>query len=160
MDVIQALDDLASIVEDAKAMPLSSSCLINRAEVLELIDEIRDALPEALSRADSVLRDRSAVLESGRAEAEALIEEAREEQKRLVSAHEVYLVALADADALRVEAAADIERQRREADDYIDARLASFEVLLQKTLTVVERGRERLRQDAEDDYDDLGPLPG
>lgn len=160
MDVMTGLDELASIVEEAKAMPLSASCLINRAEVLDLIDEIREALPEALSRADTVLRDRSAVLESGRVEAAALIDQAREEQQRMVSAHEVYLVAVAEADAVRAEAAEEAERKRREVDDYIDARLASFEVLLQKTLNVVERGRDRLREDLAEDEDDLGPLPG
>ena len=149
MDVIERLDELAAIVEEAKAMPLSASCLVNRSEVLGLIDEIREMLPVALSHADLVLRDRQSVLEGGRAEANAIIDAAHEEQRRLVSQHEVYLEAIREADAARSALESELEAMRFETDDYIDARLAAFEVTLHKTLTTVERGRERLREDAE-----------
>jgi len=149
MDVIERLDDLAAIVEEAKAMPLSASCLVNRAEVLGLIEEIREMLPMALSHADLVLRDRQSVLEGGRAEANAIIDAAHEEQRRLVSQHEVYLEAIREADAARSTLESELEAMRFETDAYIDGRLAAFEVTLHKTLTTVERGRERLREDAE-----------
>ena len=149
MDVIERLDDLAAIVEEAKAMPLSASCLVNRAEVLGLIDEIREMLPTALSHAELVLRDRQSVLEGGRAEANAIIDSAHEEQRRLVSQHEVYLEAIREADAVRAALVNELEAMRFETDDYIDGRLAAFEVTLHNTLTTVERGRERLREDAE-----------
>ena len=149
MDVLERLEDLAEMVEDAKAMPLSASCLVNRNEVLDIIEEIREMLPDALNRADSVLRDRQSVIESGRVEADAIIESAREEQRRLVSQHEVYLEAVREADAARAALAGELEDMRRQTDDYIDGRLAAIEVLLHKTLTAVERGRDRLREEAE-----------
>lgn len=160
MDVDQRLDELAQMVEQAKAVPLSASCMVNRAQVLDVIDDIRDALPRSLSDADQLLAEREAVVAEGRLEAQRLIAEAREEQVRMLSQHEIYLVAVAEAEALRAETEEETYRMRRETDDYIDARLATFEITLHKTLTAVERGRDKLRGQVEEDYpEDDQPLP-
>lgn len=160
MDVDQRLDELAQMVEQAKAVPLSASCMVNRAQVLDVIDDIRDALPRSLSDADQLLAEREAVVAEGRLEAQHLIAEAREEQVRMLSQHEIYLVAVAEAEALRAETEEETYRMRRETDDYIDARLATFEITLHKTLTAVERGRDKLRGQVEEDYpEDDQPLP-
>lgn len=162
MDVDQRLEELATMIEEAKAVPLSASCMVNRAAVLDLIDDIRDALPSSLSDADQLLNEREAVVAEGRREADRLIALAREEQLRMLSQHEVYLVAVAESEALRAETFDEVTRMRRETDDYIDARLATFEITLHKTLTAVERGRDKLRGQAEqlEEYDDEdGPVP-
>lgn len=151
MDVDQKLDELAQIVEQAKAVPLSASCMVNRAQVLDLIEDIRDALPSSLSDADQLLAEREAVVAEGRREADLLIAQAREEQVRMLSQHEIYLVAVAESEAIRAETDEETYRMRRETDDYIDARLATFEITLHKTLAAVERGRDKLRGQAEEE---------
>lgn len=151
-DVQERLHELAILIEDAKAMPLSASCLVNRAQVLDLIEEIRQMLPAAVMQADQVIADREAVVAAGRRDAERMIERARNEAARMVSDHEVYLAAVAEAQALRADVAEEAQRMREETDDYIDARLATFEITLTKTLQAVDRGRQRLRTQA---YDEL-----
>jgi cell division septum initiation protein DivIVA len=161
MDVDEKLEELAQLIEDAKAVPLSASCMVNRAHVLDLIEEIHDLLPESIGQADTLLAERSAVVEDGRREADRILAEAREQQVRMLSQHEVYLVAVAEAEAIRTEVAAETEQMRRETDDYIDAKLANFEIVLNKTLQVVERGRDKIRGD-EPEADFSGgdePLP-
>ncbi len=145
MDVQERLDELTVLVEDAKSMPLSASCIVNRTQVLDLIEEIRQLLPESVHRADELLADREAVVQDGRREADRILERARAEADRMVSEHEVYLAAVAEAEALREETLEDTARMRRETDDYIDGKLATFEITLHKTLQAVDRGRERLR---------------
>ncbi len=160
MDVDQKLDELAQIVEQAKAVPLSASCMVNRAQVLDLIEDIREALPTSLSDADQLLAEREAVVAEGRLEADHLIAQAREEQIRMLSQHEIYLVAVAEAEAIRAETEDETFRMRRETDDYIDARLATFEITLHKTLAAVERGRDKLRGQVEEEIlDEDEPLP-
>lgn len=162
VDVDQRLEELSVLVEEAKAVPLSASCMVNRAVVLDLIDDIRDALPSALSDADQLLAEREAVVAEGRREADRLIAEAREQQLQMLSQHEVYLVAVAESEALRAETLDEVTRMRRETDDYIDGRLATFEITLHKTLAAVERGRDKLRGQAEleEEYpEDEGPVP-
>ncbi len=156
MDVQERLTELAVLIEDAKSMPLSASCIVNRPLVLDLIDEIRHMLPEAVHRADAILADREEVVLEGRREANRIIDRARSEADRLTSEHEVYLAAVAEAQALRSQSAMESERQRRETDDYIDAKLATFEITLQKSLQIVDRARDRLRGQI---YQDLAPEP-
>lgn len=145
MDVDEKLEELAVLVEQAKAVPLSASCMVNRGQVLDLIEEIRELLPESLSDADHLLAERETVVEEGRREAERLIAAAREEQVRMLSQHEVYQVAVAEAAAIRAEVEEETARMRQETDDYVDGKLATFEVALHKTLQAVERGRDKLR---------------
>jgi len=154
VDVQERLDELKVLVEDAKALPLSASCMINRAQVLDLIEEIRHLLPEAVHQADELLADREAVVQDGRREADRILERARADADRLVSEHEVYLAAVAEAEALTRYTAGETARMRKETDDYIDGKLATFEITLQKTLTTVDRGRERLRSQM---YQELAP---
>lgn len=157
MDVEDKLDELTQLVEEAKAMPLSASCIVNRAQVLDLLDEIRALLPDSLHEADSLLSSREQVVAEGQREADALLERARREQDRLVSEHEVYVAAVAEAQHVRDEAYGEAERVRREIDDYVDHKLANFEVVLQKTLQTVERGRDKIR--GRQAYDELGEQP-
>ena len=85
------------------------------------------------------------MLANARAEAESILEQARSERENLLSSTEIVGAARNEADRIRDEAREDARRLRLEADDYVDAQLAKFEILLQKTLATVERGRENLR---------------
>ncbi|MFM8896273.1 MAG: hypothetical protein ACKOE2_13125 [Actinomycetales bacterium] len=152
--VQERLHELAVIVEDAKSVPLSASCMVNRAQLLDLIEEIRVVLPTAVREADQLLADRDAVIDEGRAHAQRIIERARAEGARMVSEHEIYQAAVDEAQALRNQVADEVDRMRAETDDYIDAKLATFEITLNKTLTTVDRARQRLRSMG---YEDLAP---
>ncbi len=154
MDVQERLDELTVLVENAKSMPLSASCILNRSQVLDIVEEIRQLMPESVYRADELLADREAVVQDGRREADRILAQARATADSLVSEHEVYLAAVDEANALRSEAAAQTQQMRVETDDYIDAKLATFEISLQKTLQTVDRGRERLRSQM---YQELAP---
>jgi cell division septum initiation protein DivIVA len=138
------LDALTTLVEEARSMPMSASCIVNRAEVLELLDEVRAALPDSLAEAERVLLNRSGVVDEGRAEAERLLDAAYAERERLVSESEIIRQAEIESERIIHEAHAEGDRMRGEVDDYVDARLAHFEVLLEKTLATVHRGRVKL----------------
>ena len=164
MDVHDKLDELSALVENARAMPMSASCVVNRGHVLDLLDEVRALLPDSLALADDVLADREDIVAAARVEADRVIADAEERARLLVSEHEIYRAAVAEADAVRADADAEAARMRRETDDYVDAKLANFEVALHKTIAAVQKGRDKIR--GRHDYDDLGgpvddtPLPG
>ena len=145
MQVHDKLAELGALVEDARAMPMSASCILNRGEVLTLLDEIQRALPEDLDRAERLLADRDIVIDLGRQEAERLVEKGRQEQLRLVAETEVAKEADEEAERIIKAAQTDADALRAEVDDYVDAKLANFEVVLNKTMQAVIRGRDRLR---------------
>ena len=174
-DLEEVLDHLSALVEEARALPMSSSCVVHRGEVLDLVDEARRVLPGELEDARRLLGERDDLLEQARAEADRLVTQAREEHERLLQeAHEeqTRLVeqtavwsraqleadrtleqASADADRLLAQAEADATAMRLQTEDYVDGKLANFENVLSTTLATVQRGRERLS--GRSDLDDL-----
>jgi F0F1-type ATP synthase membrane subunit b/b' len=166
MDAQAKLDQITELVESAKSMPLSASVLVNKTEILALLDELRAALPEELREAQWVIKDREDVIDGGRKEADRIIADARTEAARLVSRTEVMRSATDEAGRVVEEAKENARQMRLEVEDYVDAKLANFEVVLHKTLGAVERGRDKLRgrHELEELRDgsvlDEPPLPG
>ncbi len=159
MDVQKKLDEIVASVEGARSMPMSASCVVNRADLLGMLAQVRDALPESLSRAQALLGDREQMVAEAQAEAERIIESAHQHRGSLVSDTEVARRSQEEADRILGEARREAEEIRAEADDYVDSKLANFEVVLTKTLGSVDRGREKLlgRADGDGPDDDEAP---
>jgi vacuolar-type H+-ATPase subunit H len=170
MDIASRIQQLEELIMVAKSMPLSSSVLVNREEVLELVQEMRASLPEEIKQARWVVKDREQLLAKARRDAEQLIQKALSEQAQLVSREEVVKASMQEAERILSEARDQARQIRLEAEDYMDQKLAAFEATLTrtveqiaqirevqeqqasrieeqltKTLQQVERGRERLR---------------
>ncbi|MFG2288809.1 ATP synthase F0 subunit B [Streptomyces sp. NPDC048595] len=144
MDVQKKLDDIVATVAGARSMPMSASCVVNRAELLALLEEVRAALPGSLAQAQELLGGREQMVEQARAEAERIIESAHAQRGSLISDTEVARQSQDEADRILSEARREAEEIRAEADDYVDSKLANFEVVLTKTIGSVDRGREKL----------------
>ncbi|MFI9343793.1 ATP synthase F0 subunit B [Streptomyces sp. NPDC052773] len=144
MDVQKKLDEIVAAVSSARSMPMSASCVVNRAELLSMLEEVRAALPDSLARAQELIGDREQMVEQARQEAERIIASAHAERGSLISDTEVARRSQAEADRILAEARKEAEEIRAEADDYVDSKLANFEVVLTKTLGSVGRGREKL----------------
>ncbi|MEG3629055.1 cell division initiation protein [Streptomyces poriticola] len=144
MDVQKKLDEIVTMISGARAMPMSASCVVNRAELLSMLDEVRAALPDSLAQAQELIGDRDHMVTQARAEAERIIGAAHAERGSLISDTEVARRSRAEADRILTEARREAEEVRAEADDYVDSKLANFEVVLTKTLGSVGRGREKL----------------
>ncbi|MER7397762.1 ATP synthase F0 subunit B [Streptomyces sp. NPDC000151] len=144
MDVQKKLDEIVETVGHARSMPMSASCVVNRAELLAKLEEVRAALPGSLAQAQELLGGREQMVEDARAEAERIIESAHAQRGSLLSETEVARQSQEEADRILAEARREAEEIRAEADDYVDSKLANFEVVLTKTIGSVDRGREKL----------------
>ncbi|MBG0852260.1 cell division initiation protein [Streptomyces spinoverrucosus] len=144
MDVQNKLDEIVSAVSSARGMPMSASCVVNRADLLAMLEEVRAALPDSLAQAQELIGGREQMVEQARQEAERIIQGAHAERGSLISDTEVARRSQAEADRILAEARQEAEEIRAEADDYVDSKLANFEVVLTKTLGSVGRGREKL----------------
>ncbi|MFF4350821.1 DivIVA domain-containing protein [Streptomyces sp. NPDC001530] len=144
MDVQKKLDEIVAAVGSARSMPMSASCVVNRAELLSMLEEVRQALPGSLAQAQELIGGREQMVEQARQEAERIIESAHAERGSLISDTEVARRSQNEADRILAEARTEAEEIIAEADDYVDSKLANFEVVLTKTLGSVGRGREKL----------------
>ena len=156
-------------------MPLSSSALLNREEVLEMLQQMQEELPEEIKQARWVVKDREDLLGKARADAERIVADAHDDQLKMARREEVVERARLEADGILDQAEARSRQIRKEAEDYVDAKLAQFEIALRKiledsqvatkglarTLDTVEVGRDRLRNPATTAEQEFGPIdPG
>ncbi|WP_343245944.1 ATP synthase F0 subunit B [Streptomyces sp. SID5785] len=144
MDVQKKLDEIVAAVGSARSMPMSASCVVNRADLLSMLEEVRQALPGSLAQAQELIGGREQMVEQARAEADRIIETAHAERGTLIADTEIARRSQDEADRILAEARQEAEEVRAEADDYVDSKLANFEVVLNKTLGSVGRGREKL----------------
>jgi len=144
MNVVERLDAAIAMVEEARSVPLSASCVIHRGELLEVLDFAKGAMPADLAAAEQIIASRDLILEEARLSADTLITHAREEVARMVEQTEIVSAARAEANRILAEVQEQARVEREEIENYIDSRLATLEVILNKTLDVVQRGREKL----------------
>ncbi|MEV6790507.1 cell division initiation protein [Streptomyces sp. NPDC051320] len=144
MDVQKKIDEIVDTVGSARSMPMSASCVVNRAVLLAMLEDVRQALPGSLAQAQELIGGREQLVEEARAEAERIIEAAHAQRGSLISDTEVARQSQDEADRLLAEARREADEIRAEADDYVDSKLANFEVVLTKTIGSVDRGREKL----------------
>ncbi|MFB7498644.1 cell division initiation protein [Streptomyces sp. NPDC056161] len=144
MDVQKKLDEIVTAVSSARAMPMSASCVVNRADLLAMLEEVRQALPGSLAQAQELIGGREQMVEQARQEAEQIIQHAHAERGSLISDTEIARRSQDESDRILAAARKESEEIRAEADDYVDSKLANFEVVLTKTLGSVGRGREKL----------------
>jgi hypothetical protein len=144
MDSVEKLTSAITMVEEARGVPLSASCVVHRGEMLELLDEAREALPNDLESAQKLIAARDAIIEEGRVSAEQMIAMAREDVARMVEQTSIVQLARDEARKILDEARTLGDQEKQEVEEYIDGRLATLEVILNKTQDAVARGRERL----------------
>jgi vacuolar-type H+-ATPase subunit H len=151
MDSIEKLNTAIAMIEEARGVPLSASCVVHRGEMLEILQSARDFLPVDFLTAESILNDRDQIIDEGRSSAEAMIATTREDVSRMIEQTSIVQAARDEAQRILVDARAVAEEERHEVEAYIDARLATLEVILNKTLDAVARGRERLEGAGDND---------
>ncbi len=141
------------IIEGTRALPLSSSVkLDNKEEVLELLDEACNRLPEETKQARWLLKEREEFLAKMQREGEDILLAARLQAERMVQRTEIVREAQVTARRTVDEGRQEARRLRLEAEDYCDQKLAAFEVVLDRTIKTVAAGREKLSA--------VTPLPG
>jgi F0F1-type ATP synthase membrane subunit b/b' len=156
MDSIEKISTAITMIEEARGVPLSASCVVHRGEILEILEGARDYLPADLFEAEKLLATRDQIIEDGRVSAETMVATAREDVSRMVEQTAIVQSARDEAQRILDEARDQAAAEREEVEAYIDGRLATLEVILNKTMEAVARGRERL--EGADDKDVLSQL--
>ena len=135
----------ADLIGGARPMPLSASVMINRDEVLELIEEGIARLPEELRSARWLLKEREEFLAKVQREGDDILDAARARAERMVQRTEVVKAAEQRARSIVEAAEASARRMRHEVEDFCDQKLAQFEIVLERTTKMVQAGRAKLQ---------------
>jgi F0F1-type ATP synthase membrane subunit b/b' len=139
-----ALQHLRELIDTARTMPMSASVLVNRDEAIELLERAKQNLPAELRHARWLLKERQEYLEQAKREGNELLESARVQAERMVERSDIVREARRGAQQIIADAEAEARRLQHAAEDYVDQRLSALEGLLERTLSGVRKGRDRL----------------
>ncbi len=143
------LHRVLELVEAARPIPLSASAKINnKEEIVDLLQEAIEALPTELRDARWLRKQREEYLAKMRADGDDLLDAARARAERMVQRTEVVKAAEQRARHIVERADAEARRLRLECEDYCDQRLAAFEIVLERTMSWVSAGRQKLQATA------------
>lgn len=145
MDAFEIVDRIEEFLDKSKRVPFSSNIIVNETEIYDLIDELRNMLPEEFKQSRWIVKERENMIGEAKRYSEKIIREAKEKAEILVSETEVLKNATRKSEELMAAVEARARTIRLEAEDYADEKLANLEVILHKLLTAIEKGREQFR---------------
>ena len=145
MDALEIIDKIEELLDKGKKVPFTSNIMISENEIYEILDELRNVLPEEFRQARWIVKEREGMIEESKRQSDRIIREAKERAEMLVNEAEILKNAKRQAENLLSIAEAKSRTIRLEAEDYADEKLAGFEAALHKILAAIERGREQFK---------------
>jgi hypothetical protein len=136
---------LLDVVATARPVPLSTSAMINKDEVIVLVEQALASFPREVTESRWLLKERDAYLKKATGEAEEILGSAKARAARMIERSELVRAAEAKARQILESAESDARRMRLEVEDYCDQKLGSFEIVLERTMRLVAAGREKLQ---------------
>jgi cell division septum initiation protein DivIVA len=168
IDIMFLVEQLESLVATGKKLPLTNNVVVDQERALNLIDELRAAVPEEVRAAKRITAEGERVIEKAEQEAERIIARAQEQAAFLIDERGLTQAAQDESDRILARGRSEAEEIRRGADEYAVSVLVGLEGDLVRTLQSVKKGIAMLderRSDIvdgadrqEDELDDLGPL--
>jgi len=155
----ELLDKLESLIKGAKSVPMSASCMVNRAEALALVAQAQAALVEDTAEAARVAATSLETMQRAHDEAAQIIKAAEERADFLANQTQIMEVARSKAAALEAKSVQEAEALQQEIDRFVDQRIALFEASLQKTQTQIATMRAHLARRSRLDETDTQALP-
>lgn len=145
MDILNLLERIEDIIEESSKFPLSNKVMIDKEEILEVINEIRLKLPDEINRASWVAKERQRILNEAQSEADEIIEKIQEQQKYLIEENEITKQAQKYANKLVEEAERTANDMKIGAYSYSDEILSKLQEKIREINGIIEQNREVLK---------------
>jgi len=159
MDILHLVDRLEEILNQSRPFPFTHNVIVDEEKILDLIDQMRVAIPEEVKKSQQVLAQRDRILAQAQEEANRTLSIAREKSDQLVERDSIAQASQSRADQVVTQARAEGERIRREADEYVVDTLTRLEMELDRSLSQVRNGIRMLQVDKSHPESD-GPKGG
>jgi hypothetical protein len=149
MDILQLIDRLEELFNESKSIPLTRNVMVDEDRMLDIIDQMRIAIPEEVKKAQQLLGQRDRVLAQAQEEANRTLEIARQKADQLASKEIVMQEAQRRADQILVQARADAENIRSDADEYVMNSLTQLQDELERITNQVINGLRVVKDEQE-----------
>lgn len=140
MDILQLIDRLEELFNESKSIPLTRNVMVDEDRMLDIIDQMRIAIPEEVKKAQQLLGQRDRVLAQAQEEANRTLEIARQKADQLASREMIVQEAQRRAEQILAQSRADAETTRDDADDYVMRSLTQLQAELERISNQVANG--------------------
>lgn len=146
MNVEDLIDELYAMVEKAWSLPLSHGrAVLDGDEVKNILDEIKQALPQEIRQAKAIVADRSQIISDARQEAETIVRLAEERKKAMINQHEIVKQAQQKSNDMISQTQAKIREMRKASNDYIDDLMKRTDDALAANLAELRKTRQSIK---------------
>ena len=145
MDVLKYVDDLEDIVETSSTIPLTGKIMVEKEEILDILENLRRDLPLELTEATQIRKDEDLIIKDAHKEAEKIIQGAKAQADQLVAEDELVRKANARAQELMDTANEESNQIRTGARDYADKLLEQTQVQLSDVIKLLNENRQELK---------------
>ena len=147
MDILHLVDRLEELLNQSRPLPFTHNVIVDEDRMLDIIDQMRVAVPDEVKKAQQLLSQRDRILAQAQEEANRTLAIAREKSEQLLERDAIVQAAQARADQLINQARLDVEKERQDADGYVVDQLSRLEMELERTLTQVRNGIHALQHE-------------
>ena len=147
MDILQLIDRLEELFNAAKAVPFTHNVVVDEDRMLELIDQMRIAIPEEVKKAQQVMAQRDRVMAQAQEEANRTLQLSRDKAEQMVQKDMIVQEAQRRADQIVSQARAEAESTRVDADNYVVDTLMQLQDQISKLNGQVSNGIRMVQED-------------
>jgi cell division septum initiation protein DivIVA len=147
MDILQLIDRLEELFNEAKALPFTHNVVVDEDRMLELIDQMRIAVPDEVKKAQQVMAQRDRVMAQAQEEANRTLQIARDKADQLVQKDMIVGEAQRRAEQIVSQARAEAEATRADADNYVIDTLMQLQDQIAKLSGQVSNGIRMVQED-------------
>lgn len=147
MDILQLIDRLEELFNDAKAVPFTHNVVVDEDKMLELIDQMRIAIPEEVKKAQQIVVQRDRVMAQAQEESNRTLQIARDKAEQLVQKDLVTQDAQRRAEQILSQARAEAESIRADADNYVLDTLMQLQEHVAKVSNQINNGIRMVQED-------------
>ena len=154
MDILHLVDRLEELLNQSRPLPFTHNVIVDEDRILDIIDQMRVAIPEEVKKAQQVIAQRDRTLAQAQEEANRTLAIAREKSDQLVERDSIVQAARAQAEQIIAQIQTDTERTRHDADNYVIETLTHLEVELDRFMNQVRNGIRSLQSEIPHDPED------
>ncbi|HWV36426.1 MAG TPA: hypothetical protein VNZ55_12390 [Thermomicrobiales bacterium] len=142
-DILYLVGELEALVSEGKRVPFSTRIMVEEADFLTLVDQLREAVPNEIKQAQRVIKERERIIGDAQDEAARIIQTAQERAERLVSQHGILLEARQRSEELLRRAEEEHQRTRGELDVWVMEQIQLVEDAVRRGMAVMEDAVEQ-----------------
>ena len=159
MDILHLVDRLEEMINQSRSIPFTHNVIVDEDRMLDLIDQMRVAIPEEVKKSQQILATKDRVIAQAKEEADRTVSIAQEKSDKLTDRDMIVQDAKKKAKQIETDAEMRAKKTQAEADEYVAETLTNLEIALERVLNQVRNGIYILEEENKFQFDSTKEVP-